>query len=179
MRVGQYNGFTMSGVSSGTGKIGNVSLPDFNGFSYCTKTKPTMSDDKFKEAIIAQAKKDQAAGKYYTQAVKGLQKKYVSAVSPDRKKLITEGLTQIAKKPPQPKMLSLLDLIFGEVKYEKTNEGLRYAEFKDSDGNDIATYSNGEWKFYGTKEEISRESEFFSIYREAWGNAEKSSKNAT
>lgn len=180
MRIGQFSGLPTSG-SSGKSKIGNVSLPDYNDFSYCTKTTSSMSDDKFKEAIAEQAKKDQAAGKYQNSVeTRRLQKQYVSVVSPDRKGLITDGLTKIFKnKNPQPKTLNLIDLIFGEAKYEKVDGKLNYAEFYDNNGDHVASYSNGGWTFYGTKAEFSRESEFCGIYREAWGNAAKAASIPT
>lgn len=176
MRVGQNNSVAMGTASAGTKKIGGVSLPDFNKFQYCTKTTPTMSDDKFKENITAQAEKDYAAGKFHTQASKNLQKQYVSVVSPDRKGFITDALTKLEKSPPVKAIDYLHLLLFGEVKYEKIDSGLSFAEFKDSNGELTATYSNGGWTFYGTKEEFARESDYFSIYNGAWNKAKAESE---
>ena len=66
-------------------KMCGVFLPNFNSIYYLTKSVPAMSDDEFKEAIIEQAKKDQAAGKCQeSQEYFRLMKNYTSVVSPDR-----------------------------------------------------------------------------------------------
>ena len=64
MRIENYNTFAQSRLFSGTGKIGNVQLPDLNDFHFNTKQSPAMSEDKYEEAIIEQAKKDQSEGKF-------------------------------------------------------------------------------------------------------------------
>ncbi|AOT71871.1 hypothetical protein [Geosporobacter ferrireducens] len=182
MRIEQYNGYAIRRMFSGAKKIGNVSLPDFNDFHFNTKTTSSMSDDKFKEAIIEQAKKDQAAGKFQTQstAYKNLLKSYVSVASPDRMGLITEALTNIFKNnQAKTKNINYVDLLlWGKITYEKEVD-LTYAEFTDSNGEHIATYSNGGWTFYGTKAENARELEFLSVYNKAWDNAAKSTESKT
>ncbi len=81
-------------------KRGSVPSPDYTDFHFNTKTAPAMSDEKYKTAIIEQAKKDQAAGKFQSDSAgfRNLVKSYVSAVSPDRKSIISQGLRAIYKK---------------------------------------------------------------------------------
>ncbi|MDR2022489.1 MAG: hypothetical protein LBQ71_04415 [Hungatella sp.] len=100
MRIGNFNTFAQSCLFSGTGKIGNVQLPDYTDFHFNTQKSPAMNDDKYKEAIVEQAKKDQAAGKFQSESsgFRNLVKSYVSVSSPDRKGIITESLTAVFKK---------------------------------------------------------------------------------
>lgn len=53
---------------------------------------------------------------------------------------------------------------------------MSYAEFYDSNGEMVASYSNGRWISYGTKAENARESELWGIYNEAWNNAARASQ---
>jgi len=182
MRIENYNTFSQSRQLSSSRKIGNVPLPDYSDFHFNSKKSPAMSDEKYREAIIEQAKKDQSAGKFQSESAgfRSLVKSYVSAVSPDRKNIITEGLTAIFKnKNPQPKTLNLIDYLFGNVKYCKEATAVSYAEFYDSNGEMVASYSNGRWISYGTKAENARESELWGIYNEAWNNAAKASQGAS
>ena len=81
-----------------------------------------MSEDKYEEAIIEQAKKDQSEGKFQSDSAgfRNLVKSYVSVASPNRKGIITDGLTAIFKNNiPRPKTLDIISLMFGEVKYQK------------------------------------------------------------
>jgi hypothetical protein len=182
MHIENYNTFPQSRQLSSSGKIGNVPLPDYSDFHFNTRKAPAMSDEKYREAIIEQAKKDQSAGKFQSESAgfRSLVKSYVSAVSPDRKNIIKGGLTAIFKNDkPQPKALNLLDYLFGSVKYSKEATDVSYAEFYDSNGEMVASYSNGAWISYGTKEENARESELWGIYNEAWNNAAKTSQEVS
>lgn len=179
MRIGNEKPFAQSHLSSGTEKRGNVQLPDYTDFHFNTKTAPAMSDDKYRTAIIEQAKKDQAAGKFQSESAgfKSLVKSYVSAVSPDRKNMISEGLRAIYKNNnPEPKTFNLLDYLLGTVKYNKEGNDLSYAEFYDGNGEMVATYSNSGWTSFGTKEENARESELWGIYNNAWNSAARESR---
>ena len=126
--------------------------PIFNGATGMpTKSAPAMSEEKFKEAIIAQAKKDFENGKFgghNNASYMVLKNSFVSVVSPDRKGTIAQMMRQIPA------------LQRGKVSY---------LEIKDAKGNITSTYSstNG-WDAIGTKEEFRRESEFDAIYTEAW-----------
>lgn len=180
MRINSYNTFSQSRPFSGTRKNVNVPLPDYTDFNFNTRKAPAMSDEKYRETIIEQAKKDQSAGKFQSESpgFRSLVKSYVSVVSPDRKNIITEGLTAIFKnKNPQPKTLNLIDYLLGNVKYCKEASDVSYAEFYDSNGEMVASYSNGKWISYGTKAENARESELWGIYNEAWNNAARTSQN--
>lgn len=99
---------------------------------------------------------------------------YVSVVSPDRKGIIDNALatlSSINQSPiPQPKAISLLDILLGKRMISTDNE-ISYAEFKDSSGEVVATFSNGTWHAMGTPAEDARTSEFYGIYREAWNAA--------
>lgn len=180
MRIENYYTSAQSHQLSGTGKIRNVPLPNYTDFNFNTKRAPAMSDEKYREAIVEQAQKDQSVGKFQSDSAgfRSLVKSYVSAVSPDRKNIITKGLTAIFKNnKPQPRTLNLIDFLFGSVKYRKEVTDVSYAEFYDSNGEMVASYSNGKWISYGTTEESARESELWCIYNAAWNNAAKVSKN--
>ncbi|QHI71713.1 hypothetical protein [Aminipila terrae] len=179
MRIENSNTFVQSQPLSGNGKMGNVPLPNYDDFHFNTKKTPAMNEEEYREAIIEQAQKDQAAGKFQSDSAgyRNLVKSYVSAVSPDRKNIIARGLTAIFKNSkPQSKTLNLIDYLFGTVKYHKEAADLSYAEFYDSNGEMVASYSNGKWISYGTKAENSRESELWGIYNEAWNNAARASQ---
>ena len=179
MRIDNYNTFAQSRLLSRTGSNWNVPLPDYTDFNFNTRKAPAMSDEKYRETIIEQAKKDQFAGKFQSEShgFRSLVKSYVSTFSPDRKKIITEGLTAIFRnKNPQPKTLNLIEHMFGNVKSCKEATDLSYAEFYDSNGEMVASYSNGRWISYGTKAENARESELWGIYNEAWNNAARADK---
>ncbi len=174
MRVGNDKSLVQSHQYSGTEKRGSVPSPDYTDFHFNTKTAPAMSDDKYKTAIIEQAKKDQAAGKFQSDSAgfRSLVKSYVSAVSPDRKSIISQGLRAIYKNTRQePKTFNLLDYMFGSVKYSKEADDVSYAEFYDSNGEMVASFSNGRWISYGTKAEDARESQLWGIYNQAWNSA--------
>ena len=181
MRIGNEQSLAQSRPLTGTQKRGNVPSPDYTDFHFNTKTAPAMSDEKYKTAIIEQAKKDQAAGKFQSESAgyRNLVKSYVSAVSPDRKSIISEGLKAIYKNIRQePKTFNLLDYMFGSVKYSREANDVSYAEFYDSNGEMVASYSNGRWISYGTKAENARESELWGIYNQAWSSAAKASQGA-
>ena len=110
-----------------------------------------QAEEKFKEAIIAQAKKDFENGKFgghNNSSYMVLKNSFVSVVSPDRKGSIAQMIRQIPA------------LQRGKVSY---------LEIKDAKGNLTSTYSphNG-WHAIGTKEEQRRESAFDAIYTETW-----------
>lgn len=182
MRIENSNTFSQSRQLSSSRKIGNVPLLDYSDFHFNSKKSPAMSDEKYREAIIEQAKKDQSARKFQSESAgfRSLVKSYVSSVSPDRKNIITQGLKAIFKnKNPQPKTLNLIDYLLGSVKYCKESTDVSYAEFYDSNGEMVASYSNGRWISYGTKEENTRESELWGIYNDAWNNAAKASQGVS
>ncbi len=166
MQINGYNNIN-SFKRTESKSIGGVTLPKFGEFGFNTKSKRSMTEERYKQAIINQAKEDvkngtsQSSPKY-----KKLISNYVSSASPDRKGIITAGLKSIANKPPTEN-LSMIDLLFGEIKYNKTYNTTTYAEFYDDNGELIANYSNGEWKFYETKAENEKRGEFLSIYNSA------------
>lgn len=178
MRIENLDTFTKSDVS-GKDKTGNVQRPDYTDFNFNTKKAPAMSDEKYREAIVQQAKKDQSEGKFQSESAgfRSLVKSYVSAVSPDRKNIIEKGLSEIFKNNnQQPKTLNIIDYLLGKVKYCKDESDVSYAEFYESNGEMVASYSNGKWISYGTESENNRESELWGIYNEAWNNSPRGSK---
>ncbi|WP_085833992.1 hypothetical protein [Clostridium merdae] len=180
MRVENYSTFAKNSLLSGVEKSGSIPSPNYSNFNFNTKKAPAMSDGEYKEAIIEQAKKDQSDGKFQSDSAgfRSLVKSYVSTVSPDRKNIISSGLKAILKNNnPQPKTLNLIDYLLGSVKYCKEATDVSYAEFYDSNGEMVASYSNGRWISYGTKAENARESELLGIYNEAWNNAASASQN--
>lgn len=178
------NSITQNRVFSGTCKIAGIHLPNFSDAFVYTRQKSGISDSEYKKAIIEQAKKDQAEGKFQTDSngFNQLAKKYVQEVSPDRKKIITEGLQKIHKNDAViKKRLDVLALLFeGKVKFKKDSDEVTYAEFYDSNGEMVATYSNGGWTMLHTNAETARQIQMCSIYNEAWreaNNAELGSTN--
>ena len=169
-------------TSSNAKKIGGVSLPDYQDVMNYTKSAPKMSDEKFHNAIIEQAKKDFKCGKFQNDSsgFNSLIKDYVQVASPDRKNIIADGLTMIAKKPA-PKAISLLEVMFdkGSAKYHKTDDQITYAELYDGEGNMVANYSNGQWTQIHTPAEVGRQIEFCSIYNQAWGDAKRAAANGS
>jgi hypothetical protein len=172
-------------------KVGNVRLPDFKNMR--TKTESSMSDEELKEAIMKIARKDAEKGQFQAQTKEflDLEREYVSSVSPDRESLITNSTKQIfanvnlLKLNPEDPPKTLLELLMdkkdnkiiainmssSEYKACFTGDNLSYAEFRDSNGEIIATYSdNNGWACIGTKAEEVRRKEFSSVYNEAWNN---------
>lgn len=179
MRIENYNSFSQTRFSSDTAKRKKVQLPDYTDWHYNTQTAPSMSNKQYTNAIIEQAKKDQAAGKFQSDSAgfRSLAKSYISTASPDRKNIITAGLTAIYKNNKLPsKTYTLLDYLYGTTKYKEQETDLSYAEFSDSNGEMVATYSNNGWTFFGTKAENARESELWNTYNKAWNTAAKASQ---
>lgn len=157
--------------------IGTIPLPDFTGFHFNTKSTEIIPS----EAIVALAQKDHAAGQFHSQSAEylSLRKRHLSSVSPDRKAIITEGLTVISQKPLK-KPLQLWELLYGKVSYEhEPQQKVTFAKFYDSNGDLIATYSStGQpWDFFPTHAEKARSNEFLTIYNNAWSEAERAANN--
>ncbi len=182
MRIDQQYGIGYSQYPRNQ-RIGGVKLPDFNAYEHLTKSEPAMSEDKYHEAIIEQAKKDFAAGKFQSDSAgfRSLEKSYTSVVSPDRKGIITNGLTAVYKNvrlAPDP--VSLIELLLGEgsVKHDKSGKELTYAEFYDSEGNMVASYDRGKWQSCLTPDEAARKIEMATIYNKAWGDAKRAANDS-
>ncbi len=178
MNIRQTGGVAQQSQYARTQSIGGVALPNFSGNEHLTKSKPAMSEERYREAIVEQAKKDFAAGKfqYGSEEFKSLEKSFTSVVSPDRKGIITNGLKAIYKNAkPAPDPVNLLELLLGDgsVKYSKSGKDLTYAEFYDSEGNMVATYSQGQWQSFDTPAENARKVEMASIYNKAWGDEKR------
>jgi hypothetical protein len=188
MRIEDTRFYGFGGVGNSQKKIGNVALPNFNSVYFYTKTASTMSNEKYKEAIIAQAQKDEARGVSYSKSPESmsLMKSYTSVASPDRKAIITNGLNQLfgnsnALAVKKASHLNLIEILLGKTQF--TNKGskaqLTYAEFKDSNGNVIADYANGGWTMYPTAAENARSDEFLQIYRSAWESSHNGNGTST
>jgi len=171
MNINPIGIYPQQGKSAGTGKIGSVPLPNYNSINFITKTAPAMSAEKYKEAIITQAKKDYAAGKTGGESSEAMRllKSFVSTVSPDRKNIISQGLSSIFKNNGfadigAVKIYTLLDYLLGNVEYRKTKQEVSFADFYDSNGELVATFSNDGWHCSLTKAEAARTQEFYGIY---------------
>ncbi len=176
MRIGQAAMTNPPAAQYAVIRIGGVSMPDYNDYWYNTKSTPSKNDEQYKEAIIEQAKRDYSRGKFQNDSsdYRSLIKGYVSAVSPDRKSIIAEGLTLISKSPPTEDVgLADIKLGNGSAKYNKTDNEITRAEFYDSEGKKIASYEKGKWSDMHTPAETSRKSVFCSIYTAAWGEAKR------
>lgn len=126
--------------------------PIMNGIhSLSTQTPPAMSEEKYEEAIIAQAKKDFENGRCgggNNTSYMALKRSYMSVAAPDRKGNILQMIRQNA------------DLKRGNV---------RYLEMRDALGNLTATYdANYGWRGISTPAENRRSSKFNAIYMSTW-----------
>ena len=180
MNINSIGIYTQHGKSAGTGKIGNVPLPNYNSINFSTKAAPAMSEEKYKEAIIAQAKKDYATGKQAGQSSETMRllNSFTAPVSPDRKSIITQGLNSIFKNggiadTGSVKINTLLDYLLGTAEYRKTKQEVSFAEFYDNNGELVAKYSNVGWSCVMTKAEATRTQEFYGIYMGAINDAMK------
>ncbi|WP_339280886.1 hypothetical protein [Lysinibacillus sp. FSL P2-0066] len=115
-----------------------------------TKTAPVMSEEEYKKAIIAQAKKDFDNGKFgghKNPSYMAMKNSFVSVASPNRKGAITQA--------------------FISLPFMQRNK-VNYLQVKDKHGNEIASFSPAKgWTAVGTSAEHARESTFDSIYTEA------------
>lgn len=185
MYITNNKGVIQNQTLSGTGKIAGVRLPDYNDINVYTKKESGKSDSEYQKEIVAQAIKDQKAGKFQNESMgfNKLAKNYVSEVSPDRNKIISDGLSEVLKTNRESqKSLDWITLLFeGKIKYKKDSVAVEYAEFYDSNGEMVATYSNNGWTMFGTSAETVRQVEMCSIYNEAWRAAAKADQagNAT
>lgn len=176
--VNSVNGSLQQRFFSGTGSIGGIHLPDFNDKYVLSKKKSGISDEEYRKKIVEQAYKDFEKGTFQnkSEGFNRLMKSYTSEVSPDRKGIITSGLTAVSRN--RQNVLKPIDfvatLLEGKVKYQKLPVGnSEYIEFYDKNGEMVATYSNNGWTMYTTNAEAARQTEMCMIYNEAWGNAKR------
>ncbi|WP_099466809.1 hypothetical protein [Konateibacter massiliensis] len=175
---------TQNRASSYTGSIAGIRLPNFNADYVYSKKKSGSSDSEYKKAIVEQAIKDQAAGKFQNESYEFVQlmKSYVSEVSPDRESVIKAGLQKIAKNNAAGiEPLNLMELLLndGKVKYQKDSNAVTYAEFYDSNGEMVATYSNNGWTMFTTNAEAARQTEMCLTYSRAWNTAKQASQGSS
>jgi hypothetical protein len=174
-------------------KVGNVKLPDFKNIRMYTKTEPSMSDEELKEAIAKIARKDAEKGQFHNQTKEylDLKREYISSASPDRESLVTNSTKQIfanvnlLKSNPEERPKTLLELLMekkdnkiiainmNSSEYKACFQGdeLSYAEFRDSNGEIVATYGQNGWACILTKAEGIQLNKFAKTYNEAWDNA--------
>lgn len=178
MQINSVNSSLQIQKYATNGSIGGIRLPDFLDEYTYTRTVSGMSNAEFKKLIEEQAYTDYSNGKFQNQSADfiRLMKQYVSEVSPDRKGIITTGLKKMASD--NQRVLEPIDvvatLLEGKVSYQKRPDGKsEYIEFRDQNGELIATHSKYGWKMYTTKAESARHTEFRLIYMEAWGKAKR------
>jgi hypothetical protein len=166
----------------------------------CTKTEPTRSDEEILKAVAEMAKKHGEKGTFHNMDNEylDLYKEYVSSVSPDRESILTNSLKQIFGKTNAPKenkegaTNSILQQTLALMENMKNKNGiisnnktmsstmykvgwmegndLRYADFYDSNGELIASYTQNGWDLFGTKAEKARGDEFTAMYNEAFNS---------
>ena len=164
-------------LGAGTGGIGGIPLPDFNGDYMYSRKKSGISEGEYRKKIVEQACQDYRDGKFQNQSdgfVK-LMKRYTSEVSPDRKGIITAGLKAVSKNQQDvSKPIDMIStLLEGKIKYQKLPSGQSdYMEFYDSNGEMVATYSNNGWTMFTTDAEAARQTNMCMIYNAAWRDAE-------
>ena len=182
----KINSMDLSNYNCSDKRIGGIPLPDYDAPTFATYTPSSLSDEEWRDAIVAQAKKDQSQGKFQHEGQGWLQlyNKYVSVVSPDRKAIINAGLSainsslskiKIARAPIEGIEL-LLQFLNYKVDYKAVRDMGTYqaesATFYDSNGKAIAYYSaDTGWSWMGTDAEHARSQEFCSIYNKAWKDA--------
>jgi len=199
-----FGGIRVTTERFGAGaKVGSVRLPDFNKHTEMyTKAEPSMSDEEIKEAIEKIARKDAEKGQFHnmTKEYLYLKKEYISSVSPDRERIITNSTKQIfatansLKSKPKEPASTLLEIIMDMEKKENDKIGvinmssaeykaclvgdnLRFVKFCTSNGETIGEYSsNGGWCCQLTEAESARRKEFSSTYNEAWRSADSEIK---
>lgn len=160
-------------ISSGSGSIGSIPLPNFNHAYVFSKKKSNTSDAEYRKQIVEQAYQDYKNGKFQNKSdgFNNLMKRYTSEVSPDRKGMIASGLKAVAKNRgfvSQP-IDVIATLQNGKIRYQKSSlPQPDYIEFYDKNGELAATYSNNGWTMFTTKAEAARQTEMCMIYNEAW-----------
>lgn len=182
MLINQANEATQFRKFYGTGSIGGINLPDFNDKYVFTRNVTGTSDSEYEKRIRQQAYEDYANGKFQNESAgfNKLMKSYVSEVSPDRKGIITEGLTAVAKnsKDGRKPINFVATVLMGKVVYQNSIEGNNeYIEFYDENGELVAKYSNNGWTILNTEAETARQIEMCTIYNEAWGEAKRAAGN--
>lgn len=167
-------------ISSGSGSIGGIPLPNFNHAYIFSKKQSKTSDSEYRKQIVEQAYQDYKNGKFQntSDGFNNLMKRYTSEVSPDRKGMIASGLKAVAKNrgfvsQPIDVIATLQD---GKIRYQKSSlPQPDYIEFYDKNGELAATYSNNGWTMFTTKAEAARQTKMCMIYNEAW----RAAKNGT
>lgn len=123
-----------------------------------TKSMPAMKEERYKEAIIEQAKKDFKRGKTMGPGFMELKKSFVSVVSPNRNGSIAQAMQRLP--------------------FMQRNK-INYMQVKDGLGKEIASFSpNKGWTSIATSAESARSSEFDSLYINTW-NALKAEAKKT
>jgi hypothetical protein len=165
-----------------------------------TKTEPTRSDEEILKDIAELAKKHAEKGMFHNADNEYLDliKEYISSVSPDREGILTSSLKQIFGKANVPKenkegttnsilqqTLTLMENMKnknGIINNNKTISGAMYkigwmegnelkqASFYDSNGEEIAEYTQNGWALYDTKAEAERGREILAVYNEAFNS---------
>lgn len=141
-------------------KLQAARVPNFSAAGIMTKSAPRMSDDEYAEKIKEMAKRDFENGNWADDNPEfmRLQKEYISVASPDRKSLFAQALAQWRNGP---------------------NSGVRW-DAKVISGGEVCGYydiNGGTWSAAMTKQEVSRQSQFHSIYVNAWREAKAASEN--
>jgi len=158
-----------------------VNLPDF----MFTTTAPEKSEDEFKAAIQALARRDAAAGKFHNRDAEfqNLERSFISVVSPDRQGMINSSLTAIQQGKQmaaqqgwhitQNLVNSLLSgrPIGHTPPHSRTGQEQLLFELRDGNGQHLARLTSGGWRMVLTDAEVSRRQEFSKIYNAAWDAA--------
>ena len=125
--------------------------PNFGVGGMPSKSVSNMSDEKIREKMVELAKKDVAAGRpFYDRSsseYNELMRDYVSAVSPDRQRIVNNSLSNLAGKlgvmASRPNFAhDLLSLLMGHsVVFNSRDIGTNFIQFRDTNGDIIARYS--------------------------------------
>lgn len=158
-----------------------------------TSGQSGSGDSKFEEKIMDLARKDAAAGKNskFTESGKGMSFKvgtdewhklrndYISTVSPDRKGIITNTLSNLANRMSSMQIkfnrANFFQVLFKNSGLFGSNDiGSNFIRFRDASGNEIAFYSEYQgWVTIETPAEQSRRQDFNVLWDEAISKAQR------
>jgi len=153
-----------------------------------TSGQSDMGDSEIEKKIMEMARRDVAAGtnSKFAKSKRGsgtdewfkLEQDYVSAVSPDRKGIITKSLSNLASKMGSMQIKfnsrNFFQVLFQNNRLFGSDVGGNFINFKDSGGNTVATYGslNG-WITHTTPDENQRITDFIAMWDKAIATAQQ------
>jgi len=169
-----FSGFTAKSAYSNN----NSKIPDIPDLP--TSGQYKTSDSVFKDKIMEMARRDVAAGKNSRGSKEWirLMDYYSSAVSPDRKGIVNSTVSSLGSKMNLAHIKfnghNFFQVLFANSgMFGSRDIGANFINFRDSNGNVIATFGEKGWGYVPTKAEISRGHEFIEMWDDAVSAAEQ------